>query len=227
MWLIALVLLAIAAYFIVRLLLTKNEQSEINSEAAMDDGTSRGATHSGDASLPGAGNSDEAIQNANAGGEPQGNPGGTPAVAATVAATAGDTTADAATAGIATGAVAAGVAIGAAATAGDTAADAAVADAAAAGVTTADAASSGVTTDAAASPATASATESSAAAPALSGNHMLDIQDMLKILNLRDSDASRLAISREQYNSLKTGDAGDFNSEQVQAVISRLQRMMG
>jgi hypothetical protein len=219
MWLIALVLLAIAAYFIVRLLLTKNEQSDISgSEASKGGGTSGGATHSGDASLPVAGNIDEATQNANLGGEPLGNPGETPAVEASVAATAEDTSADTATAGIATGAAAAGVAIGAVAAAGVTAADAAAADAAAAGVTS----------SAAASPATATSTAtSSTTTPAVSsGNHILDIQDMLKILNLRDSDASRLAISREQYNSLKTGDAGDLNSEQVQGVVSRLQQMM-
>ena len=202
MWVIALVLLAIAAYFIVRLLLTKNEQSDISSESSTGGGTSGGATPGGDASLPGTGNIDEATQNANVTREPDGNSGGRPVVEATVAATTGDTSADAATAGIAAGAAAAGVAIGAVATAG-------------------------VTTVAAASPATASAVESSAAAPAVSsGNHILDIQDMLKILNLRDSDASRLAINREQYNSLTAGDAGDLNNEQVQAVVSRLQRMM-
>lgn len=217
MWLIALVLLAIAAYFIVRLLLTKNDISDSSSEASTGDGTSGGATPGDEASLPGAGNIDEATQNANVNGEPDGNPGGTPAVGAAEATTAGDTSADAATAGIATGAAAAGVAMGAVAAAADTAADAAVTDAA----------TGGVTALAAASPATTSATQSSAVAPAVnSGNHILNIQDMLKILNLRDSDANRLAISREQYNSLKTGDAGDLNSEQVQGVVNRLQQMM-
>lgn len=183
MWLIALVLLALAAYFIVRLLLPKNEISDISSEVSTGGGTSGGATPGDDASLPGASNIDEATHNANVHGEPDGNPGETPAVGATEAATTGDTATDAAT--------------------------------------------GGVTTVAAASPATTSATESSAAAPAVnSGNHILDIQDMLKILNLRDSDANRLAISREQYNSLKTRNAGDLNSEQVQGVLSRLQQMM-
>ncbi len=60
-----------------------------------------------------------------------------------------------------------------------------------------------------------------------SGDALIDVREMLKILNLRQSDASRLGIDQDQYNSIKGGAAGGLDGNQVQGVAERLQKMLG
>ncbi len=58
------------------------------------------------------------------------------------------------------------------------------------------------------------------------GDAALDVREMLKILNLRVSDAPRLAISVDQYNSLKAGNDSDLANDSVEAVAAQLRRMI-
>ena len=58
------------------------------------------------------------------------------------------------------------------------------------------------------------------------GNRVADIQEMLKVLNLRPSDAPRLSLTAEQYTSLKSGQAGDLSADVLDNVMGRLTAMM-
>lgn len=52
-----------------------------------------------------------------------------------------------------------------------------------------------------------------------------DIQEMFKILNLRDSDAPRLGIEADTYNRIKSGDTSGVGSTQLDEVADRLRAM--
>jgi len=53
-----------------------------------------------------------------------------------------------------------------------------------------------------------------------------NVREMMKILNLRDTDASRLGISKDDFNRLWKGDAS-ADAGLVDEVTDRLQRMLG
>lgn len=59
-----------------------------------------------------------------------------------------------------------------------------------------------------------------------SGNAGDDIREMFKVLNLRENDASRLSLSKEQFQQLKTGDDGAFTADTLNEVASRLRFMI-
>ena len=59
------------------------------------------------------------------------------------------------------------------------------------------------------------------------GNSAKDIVEMIKILNLAESDASRLNISREAFVALRQEDAANMPSAAiVDDVASRLRKML-
>lgn len=59
------------------------------------------------------------------------------------------------------------------------------------------------------------------------GDNMRDIQEMMKILNLAESDAGRLDLSREQFNALRKGDAQNSPSEDtLPELANRLRNMI-
>ncbi len=63
-----------------------------------------------------------------------------------------------------------------------------------------------------------------------SGNEVQDVHELIKILNLRDSDASRLGIDRDQFNTLANGSAdgsGDGSATGVSAeTVSSVRRQL-
>ena len=71
------------------------------------------------------------------------------------------------------------------------------------------------------------------AGPALDGNYRVetgdaahDVREMLKILNLRESDASRLGVSAEEYRSLREGRSDALPDDRLRALADRLAGMM-
>ena len=71
------------------------------------------------------------------------------------------------------------------------------------------------------------------AGPALDGNYRVetgdaahDVREMLKILNLRESDASRLGVSAEEYRGLREGRADALGADRLRALADRLAGMM-
>lgn len=67
----------------------------------------------------------------------------------------------------------------------------------------------------------------SASALLNSGDTMNDIREMIKILNLAEPDAGRLAISREEFNAIRLGgDAAEPSGESLTAVAQRLRKMI-
>lgn len=73
--------------------------------------------------------------------------------------------------------------------------------------------------------ASASGGASAADAP-VGGKSRGDVREMIKILNLRDADATRLDISKEDFQKLWQGDEST-SSELVDDVAVRLRRMIG
>jgi len=60
-----------------------------------------------------------------------------------------------------------------------------------------------------------------------SGDSLVDAREMIKILNLAEPDAGRLAISREQFAALRSGDAAAAPSaDQLDAVTDKLRSML-
>jgi len=53
------------------------------------------------------------------------------------------------------------------------------------------------------------------------------VREMIKILNLRDSDASRLGIDADQFQALWQGQSNGVDGQTLADVSSRLQRMIG
>jgi|GEM_PF-3275223 len=71
------------------------------------------------------------------------------------------------------------------------------------------------------------------AQPALSGDFSVDtgdtaadIREMIKILNLRDSEADRLHLSTERFEALRHGNRDGIDDETLTAVADRLRRML-
>lgn len=86
--------------------------------------------------------------------------------------------------------------------------------------------SSHVTSDSAAISVPAGTGSAVAAVIPNSGNQLTDIQEMFKILNLRSSDAPRLSITREQYDSIKSGQAADLSGDILDNIMGRLTSML-
>lgn len=64
--------------------------------------------------------------------------------------------------------------------------------------------------------------------PALNSEDSLhDIREMIKILNLAESDASRLGISATAFAALRgTGNANDLPTDSLDSVADRLRKML-
>ena len=59
------------------------------------------------------------------------------------------------------------------------------------------------------------------------GDSLHDAREMIKILNLAEPDAGRLAISREQFSALRSGNAEQAPpSDVVAEVADKLRRML-
>lgn len=58
------------------------------------------------------------------------------------------------------------------------------------------------------------------------GDMTSDISEMLKILNMRETDSPRLDINEEEYRQLKTGKPGDVAPEKIGTVSDRLKTML-
>lgn len=58
------------------------------------------------------------------------------------------------------------------------------------------------------------------------GDLTADISEMLKELNLRESDSPRLEISQDEYQQLKTGEPGDVKPEKIENVAGKLRNML-
>ena len=59
-----------------------------------------------------------------------------------------------------------------------------------------------------------------------SGDDIYDVREMLKILNFRDSDASRLAIDKTQYNEIKAGNVSGLPDGGLAEVAGKLRKML-
>lgn len=58
------------------------------------------------------------------------------------------------------------------------------------------------------------------------GDLTADISEMLKELNLRESDSPRLEINESEFQQLKTGDPGDVKHEKIENVAGKLRNML-
>lgn len=58
------------------------------------------------------------------------------------------------------------------------------------------------------------------------GDLTADISEMLKELNLRESDSPRLEINEEEYQQLKTGEPGEVKPEKIENVAGKLRNML-
>lgn len=95
--------------------------------------------------------------------------------------------------------------------------------AATAGVAANAAANAGQTSDRGTSDSRAS--ESNASVQ--TGDHLADVREMIKILNLDGPDASRLGISREELTALRKGQsAGTPDAASLENVATKLRQMM-
>ncbi|MEE9334670.1 MAG: hypothetical protein V3U65_11340 [Granulosicoccaceae bacterium] len=168
-WVISLILLAVAAYFVISALSSKNKYDVRNqaTDGEVDDSES--------AQLAGDTTSSDAFQHA----------GGAPAGAGSSSGTSGS------------------------AGSGGSSVGGSVAGAAAVGATTAAA--------------IASARKHNI--KGVTGNSAGEIQEMLKILNLRDSDAARLAIEKAQFAELKSGTS-KLGANELAAVADKLRWML-
>ncbi len=59
-----------------------------------------------------------------------------------------------------------------------------------------------------------------------SGNPLTDIPELMRVLNLRASDAPRLGISDADFDSLKAGQPGSLSEDSVQDVLKKLTGML-
>lgn len=110
-------------------------------------------------------------------------------------------------------------AVGSAASAGSSAVAAGAGAVAAVGATAAGAAN--------ASANAAAGTSAGRASSAVNtGDELHDVHEMLKILNLRDSDASRLAIDKAQYNDIKAGNVSGLPDAMIADVAGKLRKML-
>lgn len=58
------------------------------------------------------------------------------------------------------------------------------------------------------------------------GDLTADISEMLKELNLRESDSPRLEINEQEYQQLKTGEPGEVKPEKIENVAGKLRNML-
>ncbi len=58
------------------------------------------------------------------------------------------------------------------------------------------------------------------------GDMTADISEMLKELNLRESDSPRLEINEKEYQQLKTGEPGEVKPEKIENVAGKLRNML-
>lgn len=60
-----------------------------------------------------------------------------------------------------------------------------------------------------------------------SGNKLQDAQEMIKILNLAETDASRLSISKEQFGAIRQGAEDALpGPDQIDEVVAKLRNML-
>lgn len=58
------------------------------------------------------------------------------------------------------------------------------------------------------------------------GDMTIDVSEMLKELNLRESDSPRLDIDETQYKQLKTGEPGEVSPDTIEDVADKLRNML-
>lgn len=58
------------------------------------------------------------------------------------------------------------------------------------------------------------------------GDITMDVSEMLKELNLRETDSPRLDIDTNEYSQLKTGQPGDVEPEKIVVVADKLRKML-
>lgn len=58
------------------------------------------------------------------------------------------------------------------------------------------------------------------------GDLTADISDMLKELNLRESDSPRLEINKNEFEQLKTGEPGEVQPAKIENVADKLRNML-
>jgi len=58
------------------------------------------------------------------------------------------------------------------------------------------------------------------------GDITMDISEMLKELNLRETDSPRLDIDTNEYSQLKSGQPGDVQPEKIVNVAGKLKKML-
>jgi len=58
------------------------------------------------------------------------------------------------------------------------------------------------------------------------GDLTSDISDMLKELNLRETDSPRLDINKDEYAQLKTGEPGEVKPAKIENVADKLRNML-
>ena len=59
-----------------------------------------------------------------------------------------------------------------------------------------------------------------------SGDALTDIPELMRVLNLRTSDAPRLGISGDEFDNLKAGQAGSMSDDTIQSVLKKLTGML-
>ncbi|MEE9320574.1 MAG: hypothetical protein V3U76_09025 [Granulosicoccus sp.] len=59
-----------------------------------------------------------------------------------------------------------------------------------------------------------------------SSDTLHDVREMIKILNLRDSDASRLDISKSDFANVWSGDTGAVTADVLDSVAAKLRNML-
>ena len=194
-WVISLILLAVAAYFVISALNSKNQYNIKNQAIDGEIDAAESAQLSSDTT------SGDAFQNA----------GGAPAGAGSGSGTAGSAGSGS---GSGTSASSASSASGSDSSASASTDGASVAGVAAMGATAA-----------AATAAAAIANAREHNLKGVAGNSVGEIQEMFKILNLRDSDAGRLAIEKDQFAALKSGTS-KLGANELTAVADKLRWML-
>lgn len=59
------------------------------------------------------------------------------------------------------------------------------------------------------------------------GDMLHDVREMIKILNLAPSDASRLSISRDTFSALRGGDSGQaVSADELRVAAEKLRHML-
>ena len=187
MWVISLLLLAVAAYFLISALNSKNK---FDTDTQASDGE---VIDSESAQLASDASSSEALQHA--GGAPAGLGSGSGSSSASSNASLSGRPASSASTG---------------------------------SISSSSTSTGGVVAGAAAVGVSATAAIDSAREHNLknvTGNGIGDIQEMLKILNLRDSDSSRLAIEKDQFAGLKSGSS-NLDANELTAIADKLRWML-